>query len=119
MERYRLFAARDGDVIEELIQARDEDEARVIAAHRIVEEFDLEIESHDFDEVVAETDGAMLALAFETSTANLVRQWACSQLQFLSHVEERIEASLKPAMRGCTSGLLTLILAAQESQSVK
>lgn len=90
MRRYQLFAARDGEVIETTIQANDEEEARAIAAHRMNEEFGLEADLSDFDEISADTDGVTLDEVTDDSLADAAASWACAQLPFLDHLKGAI-----------------------------
>jgi hypothetical protein len=112
MTRYRLFAARDGDVIEETISAPDDEQARIIAAHRIVAGFGLDfLSERDFDEVIAETDGALLDVIPSEDAPETVSAWAKSQLSFMSHLEKKLEGRLNAEIAACESALLNLILA--------
>ena len=119
MDHYQLFAARDGDVIAEDFIARDDGEARVIAAHRIVEGFDLEMSSRDFDEVTAETDGAILNLRREHDIPQFAAEWACSQLTCLRYLEASVCNPLRNQVRACQRSFLDLVMAIDRERSAK
>lgn len=116
MQRYKLFAARDGEIIEETIRAPDDEEAQIIAAHRIIDGFGLDfLDQTDFDSVIAETDGATLDVDADYDVPSVVSAWARAQLSFVVDVQNRCDRKVTTQLKDCSSALIRLIQSIDEA----
>lgn len=119
MRRYQFFAARDGDIIDSTIEASDEDEARMIAAHRMKEQFDLDAETLDFDALAADTDGVSLDEIVDLTLADAATSWACAQLPFLEHLKKHLSGGPEREVGACISATLKLVVALDEQKAAR
>lgn len=112
MQKYVLFAARDGDVIRDDSVQDDDEAAELWAAQRIGDEFNLsEIARNDFYEALAECDGVSLERDSTQILDDVVVTWAVSQLSFLEKVDKCYGGLPSRERNECKGALMELAAA--------
>lgn len=112
MSHFRLFAARDGEVLHEQATHDSEAEARAWASRRIAANFNLLLdETDDFDSVAADCDGIILEESDCDPMDRLMLRWAEAQVGMLSAFQDHYRERFVAEREGCAAALMTLMAA--------
>lgn len=115
MPRFQLFAARDGETINDVVVLPDYDAAEVWAAGRMVDCFDLDnLKNATYTEVVAETDGVELYTIHTDPMDEFVVDWLAAQLHAVGAIGQHLEDRFPKQFRSCRGGILDLLLAVRD-----